>query len=78
MFVRRARHSAVTLPEQYTSRSAFARPLAQLLLLGGLCLVADSLTIRPELDLALGECPDGADTDAVLPLVAGGIMVASI
>jgi hypothetical protein len=38
---------AVTLPQQYTSRSAFAEPLAQLLLLGGLCLVADSLTIRP-------------------------------
>ena len=38
---------AVTLPEQYTSRSAFTEPLAQLLLLGGLCLVADSLTIRP-------------------------------
>ncbi|MGH3068283.1 MAG: hypothetical protein ACRDMI_06815 [Streptosporangiaceae bacterium] len=37
---------AVTLPEQYTSRSAFAEPLAQLLLLGGLCLVTDSLTIR--------------------------------
>ena len=37
---------AVTLPEQYTSRSAFVEPLAQLLLLGGLCLVADSLTIR--------------------------------
>ena len=37
---------AVTLPQQYTSRSAFAEPLAQLLLLGGLCLVADSLTIR--------------------------------
>jgi hypothetical protein len=38
---------ALTLPEQYTSRSAFAEPLVQLLLLGGLCLVADSLTIRP-------------------------------
>ena len=38
---------AVTLPEQYTSRSAFTEPLAQLLLLGGLCLVADSLTVRP-------------------------------
>ncbi len=37
---------AVTLPQQYTSRSAFAEPLAQLLLLGALCLVADSLTIR--------------------------------
>ena len=38
---------AITLPEQYTSRSAFTEPLAQLLLLGGLCLVADSLTVRP-------------------------------
>jgi hypothetical protein len=38
---------AVTLPEQYTSRSAFAQPLAQLLLLGGLCLMADSLAVRP-------------------------------
>ena len=38
---------AVTLPEQYTSRSAFAELLAQLLVLGGLGLVADSLTIRP-------------------------------
>jgi hypothetical protein len=37
---------AVTLPEQYTSRSAFTEPLVQLLLLGGLGLVADSLTIR--------------------------------
>jgi hypothetical protein len=38
---------AVTLPEQYTSRSAFTEPLTQLLLLGGLCLVADSLAVRP-------------------------------
>jgi hypothetical protein len=38
---------AVTLPEQYTSRSAFTEPMVQLLLLGGLCLVADSLTVRP-------------------------------
>ena len=37
---------AVTLPEQYTSRSAFTEPLVQLLLLGGLCLVVDSLTVR--------------------------------
>ena len=38
---------AVTLPEVYTSRSAFTEPLVQLLLLGGLCLVADSLAVRP-------------------------------
>ncbi len=39
---------AVTLPQQYTSRSAFTEPLAQLLLLGGMCLVADSLTVRAD------------------------------
>jgi hypothetical protein len=38
---------ALTLPEQYTSRAAFTEPLVQLLLFGGLCLVIDSLTMRP-------------------------------
>ncbi len=38
---------ALSLPEQYTSRSAFAEPLIQLLLFGGLSLVVDALTIRP-------------------------------
>ncbi|MGP7996576.1 MAG: hypothetical protein ACLPKI_04470 [Streptosporangiaceae bacterium] len=34
----------LSLPEQYTSRSAFSQPLLQILLFGGLCLVVDSLT----------------------------------
>ena len=34
---------ALSLPEQYTSRSTFSEPLAQVLLFGGLCLLADSL-----------------------------------
>ena len=34
---------AISLPEQYTSRSTFSEPLAQILFLGGLCLVTDSL-----------------------------------
>jgi hypothetical protein len=34
---------AISLPEQYTSRSTFSEPLAQILFLGGLCLVIDSL-----------------------------------
>ena len=34
-----------TLPEQYTSRSAFTEPLMQVLLFGGLCLIIDSLTL---------------------------------
>jgi hypothetical protein len=34
---------ALSLPEQYTSRGTFSEPLAQVLLFGGLCLLADSL-----------------------------------
>ena len=36
----------LTLPEQYTSRSAFSETLMQLLLIGGLCLLIDSLTMQ--------------------------------
>jgi hypothetical protein len=34
---------ATSLPQQYTSRATFSEPLAQILFLGGLCLVIDSL-----------------------------------
>ena len=34
---------ALTLPEQFTSRSAFTEPLAQILIFGGLCLMIDAL-----------------------------------
>ena len=37
---------ALSLPEQFTSRSAYSEPLAQILFLGGLCLVIDSLEGR--------------------------------
>ena len=46
-----------TLPQQYTSRSAFSETLMQLLLIGGLCLLIDSLTLE-----SLGE-----DTVAAMP-----------
>ncbi len=36
---------ALSLPEQYTSRAPFSEPLAQVLLFGGLCLLADSLVV---------------------------------
>jgi hypothetical protein len=36
---------ALSLPEQYTSRASFSEPLAQVLLFGGLCLLADSLVV---------------------------------
>jgi hypothetical protein len=35
---------ALSLPEQFTSRSTYSEPLAQILFLGGLCLVVDSFT----------------------------------
>jgi hypothetical protein len=34
---------ALSLPEEFTSRQTYSEPLAQLLFLGGLCLVIDSL-----------------------------------
>jgi MFS family permease len=34
---------ALSLPEIYTSRSAFSEPLAQILIFGGLCFVTDAL-----------------------------------
>ncbi len=37
---------AVCLPEQYTSRSPFSEPLAQLMLYAGLCLLIDSFVLR--------------------------------
>ena len=39
---------ALSLPEQYTSRGTFSEPLAQVLLFGGLCLLADSLASSRE------------------------------
>ena len=35
---------ALSMPEQFTSRSNYSEPLAQILFLGGLCLVIDSLS----------------------------------
>ena len=44
---------ALTIPEIYTSRSAFSEILAQALLFGGLCLVVDSFSSRRPLTLAV-------------------------
>jgi len=38
--------AAVTLPQAFTSRSTYSEPLAEILFLGGLCLVLDSLRDR--------------------------------
>src|SRR5450631_1097827 len=50
---------AVSMPEQFTSRSNYSEPLAQILFLGGLCLVVDSLS------------RDRARGDRVIAAIAG-------
>jgi hypothetical protein len=68
---------AVSLPEQYTSRSTFSEPLAQVLLFGGLCLLADSLVIKRTVSAAdeasgPGRAPGRAPgQDRVLAALAG-------
>jgi len=64
---------AVSLPEQYTSRSTFSEPLAQVLLFGGLCLLADSLVVRRTVSTA-GEAHGPSRVpgqDVVLAALAG-------
>jgi hypothetical protein len=48
---------ALCLPEEFTSRSDYSEPLTQILILGGLCLVIDSLSsdgVRAKVLAALG------------------------
>jgi hypothetical protein len=48
---------ALCLPEQFTSRSDYSEPLTQILVMGGLCLVIDSLSsdgVRSRVLAALG------------------------
>ena len=58
---------ALSLPEQYTSRGSFSEPLAQVLLFGGLCLLADSLVINRN----TGKKLDWPGQDKVLAALAG-------
>ena len=58
---------ALTLPEQYTSRGTFSEPLAQVLMFGGLCLLADSLVVNRN----PGKKPDWPGQDKVLAALAG-------
>jgi hypothetical protein len=60
---------AVSLPEQYTSRSTFSEPLAQVLLFGGLCLLADSLVVKPT--ASASDKPHVPGQDVVLAALAG-------
>ncbi len=56
---------ALSLPEQYTSRGSFSEPLAQVLLFGGLCLLADSLVVNAATET------DWPGQDKVLAALAG-------
>ena len=61
---------ALSLPEQYTSRGTFSEPLAQVLLFGGLCLLADSLVINRG-SIARETHRDWPGQDMVLAALAG-------
>ena len=58
---------AVSLPQQFTSRSNYSEPLAQILFLGGLCLVIDSLSLAPGRPAAGGYRGSGARPDRTGP-----------
>ena len=63
---------ALSLPEQYTSRSTFSEPLAQVLLFGGLCLLADSLIINRTRTRTKSASPSQyKNQDKVLAALAG-------
>ena len=61
---------ALSLPEQYTSRASFSEPLAQVLLFGGLCLLADSLVVNRGRD-PKGRRAGWPNQDMVLAGLAG-------
>jgi hypothetical protein len=61
---------ALSLPEQYTSRGSFSEPLAQVLLFGGLCLLADSLVVNRGRD-PKGRRAGWPNQDMVLAGLAG-------
>jgi hypothetical protein len=58
---------ALSLPEQYTSRGSFSEPLAQVLMFGGLCLLADSFIVNAD----RGRKADWPSQDKVLAALAG-------
>jgi hypothetical protein len=45
---------AISLPEQYTSRNTFSETLAQIMLFGGLCMLADSFALTTGRPVAAG------------------------
>jgi hypothetical protein len=74
---------ALSLPEQYTSRSTFSEPLAQVLLFGGLCLLIDALVLArqpgavPARSTSAPDGPARADwpgQDRVLAALAGLVL----
>jgi hypothetical protein len=64
----------LSLPQQYVSRSTLSETALQVVLFGGLCLLADSLTLR-----AFGSrgAPVGAGADGGTAVAAGGAVAAA-
>jgi hypothetical protein len=64
---------AVTMPEQFTSRSTYSEPLAQILFLGGLCLVIDALTVGRDSVARAGRAGPGMARASQLLAALGGL-----
>jgi len=64
---------AVTMPEQFTSRSTYSEPLAQILFLGGLCLVIDALTVGRGSAAEAGRAGPGTARASQLLAALGGL-----
>ncbi|HEY6277318.1 MAG TPA: hypothetical protein VIX86_13415 [Streptosporangiaceae bacterium] len=64
---------AVTMPEQFTSRSTYSEPLAQILFLGGLCLVIDALTTSRDGAEQAGQARPGAGRASQVVAALGGL-----
>ncbi len=63
---------AVCLPEQYTSRTTFSEPLAQVMLYGGLCLLIDSFVVGAGRRRALpASWRDGPSPNTALAFLGG-------
>jgi hypothetical protein len=63
---------AVCLPQQYTSRSTFSEPLAQVMLYGGLCLLIDSFVVGAGRRRALpASWRDGPSPNTALAFLGG-------
>lgn len=65
------------LPQQYVGRTSLSEPALQIMLFGGLCLVADSLALRGHGDAPVAELPDAAEARSARARLAVALQLAA-